>query len=870
MLLPPKLRTLPATDPGSHFSTTKPPVARQTRVARSILYVQDRAHGLASAEMLGAELEGILGSGAGAAGRFERSGARFVSFFEELREAFVEREDILQQIALALLGREHVLMTGPPGTAKSQLARAVLGRILDANTGEPSLFARQFTENTVLTDLVGAIDFKTLMETGRSEHFTDDGIMGSVHAFLDEVFDGRDMLLRSTLNLLGERELKEGKRTTRGRIECSLMTTNRYLVEVLDESRESLLAFVDRIAFVGFVPKGFAHPDSLRKVMRQSLGTAPPLRTYLTIQDVDVLQEAVDRVRVPPEACDRLVDFLAIFEQEMAAAVRATPDFSPSRYLSTRTRVRAGKLLKSVALYRKLFENPKRALEVTLEDFESLRLVLLQSGPPTALIAQLTKEQDAREARQLKILHTERDVFERSLAKLDRTPWHEPARSARALDAAAWHGASLDELLNSLQSAAPGDPNTSALSGLILRRIIEQGLAVQSDSLASLEQTARLHDHVERTRGPVDPLAQWLRGRSLTLIEAAIERAGLSLEGLSEAHRERGVLATLELLSPIVENLRAWAEEAQRLCERTPHLAASGVEQLLEISAGAVANRLHEALHADVTAVLPEHGELTMPRLKAALEALDAFAARAESIHPAFAGLLDGVARGALEPLTARALEPLARAPQGELIPTFDAIWATLTSARVARYLPADAVLTAALTCAVTEDQALIQNARQRSMSSFGLEAYRELRKAMPRSPLCYVAVELCLRVDGAAVLDFARAPRLDPFAVRVQRLPAALREALWACDAARIALPIEFFEAWFERSHAAAPASGEIFLLLSVLEQEEVSARFRLEMDLIRALLPEAAPDAEKLRARLEALLLAVRDAVQARSTQG
>ena len=826
--------------------------------------------------MLGAELEGV--SGAAAAGRFARSGARFVSFFEELREAFVEREDILQQIALALLGREHVLMTGPPGTAKSQLARAVLGRILDANTGEPSLFARQFTENTVLTDLVGAIDFKTLMETGRSEHFTDDGIMGSVHAFLDEVFDGRDMLLRSTLNLLGERELKEGKRTTRGRIECSLMTTNRYLAEVLDESRESLLAFVDRIAFVGFVPKGFAHQDSLRKVMRQSLGAATPLRTYLTIQDVDVLQEAAELVRVPPAACDRLVDFLAIFEQEMAAAVRAIPDFSPSRYLSTRTRVRAGKLLKSVVLYRKLFVAPERALEVTLEDFELLRFVLLQSGPPTALIAQLAKEQDAREARQLKILQTERDVFERSLQKLDRTPWHEPARAATGLDAARWSGASLDELLSSLQAAAPGDPHADELSRLVLRCIIEQGLAVQSDSLASLEQTARLHDHVERTRGPVDPLAQWLRGRSLTLLEAAIERAGLGLEGLSEAHRERGVLATIELLSPIVENLRVWAEDAQRLCERTPHLAPSGVERLLEISAAAVANRLHEALHADVTTVLPELGprsepfELLLPRLKAVLEALDAFAARADSVHPAFAGLLDGVARGALEPLSVRALSPLARAPRGELIATFDRLWAALTAAHVARYLPADAVLAAALTCAVAEDHELIQGARRRltdSPESFGLEAYRELRKAMPRSPLCYVTIELCLRVDGAAVLDFARAPRLDPFAARVQRLPADLRRALWACDAARIALPIEFFEAWFARTEAAL-ARSELFLLLSVLEQEEVSARFRLEMDLIRALLPEAAADAEKLRARLESLLLAVRGAVQARSTQG
>lgn len=135
---------------------------------------------------------------------------RFARFFQELREAFVERDDVLRQIALALLAREHVLLTGPPGTGKSQLASSVLGRIVDDRSLEPSLFARQFTESTVQTDLVGPINFKALTETGRTQHVTDEGILGAVHAFLDEVLDGRDMLLRSTLNLLQERELKEG------------------------------------------------------------------------------------------------------------------------------------------------------------------------------------------------------------------------------------------------------------------------------------------------------------------------------------------------------------------------------------------------------------------------------------------------------------------------------------------------------------------------------------------------------------------------------------------------------------------------------------------------------------------------------------
>ena len=77
------------------------------------------------------------------------------------------------------------------------------------------------------------------------------------------------MLLRSALNVLHERELKQGTRITKGRIECALMTSNRYLADILEGSRETLLAFVDRIAFVGFVPRGFARRENLGLVLRR-------------------------------------------------------------------------------------------------------------------------------------------------------------------------------------------------------------------------------------------------------------------------------------------------------------------------------------------------------------------------------------------------------------------------------------------------------------------------------------------------------------------------------------------------------------------------------------------------------------------------
>ena len=81
--------------------------------------------------------------------RFVEAAAAFRSFFNEQRDAFLEREALFTQLELALLCKEHVLVIGPPGTAKSAIAGAVLGRIVDEKTAKPSLFAKQLAENTV-------------------------------------------------------------------------------------------------------------------------------------------------------------------------------------------------------------------------------------------------------------------------------------------------------------------------------------------------------------------------------------------------------------------------------------------------------------------------------------------------------------------------------------------------------------------------------------------------------------------------------------------------------------------------------------------------------------------------------------------------
>lgn len=159
---------------------------------------------------------------------------RLRALIDELQHGLLERSAAVRLLLLAALAGEHVLLIGPPGTAKSELARR-LHRAFDG----ARYFERLLTRFSTPEELFGPLSLKAL-EDDRYERLTEGYLPTASIAFLDEVFKANSAILNALLTLLNEREFDNGSQRARTPLISVVGATNEVPVE------EALMAFYDR------------------------------------------------------------------------------------------------------------------------------------------------------------------------------------------------------------------------------------------------------------------------------------------------------------------------------------------------------------------------------------------------------------------------------------------------------------------------------------------------------------------------------------------------------------------------------------------------------------------------------------------------
>lgn len=160
--------------------------------------------------------------------------ARFERLASAMKRRFVERDALVDAALAALVAGEHLLVIGPPGTAKSQLAAA----LCDAITGARG-FEWLLTRFTTPEELFGPVSLRAL-EDDRYERLVAGKLPDAHVVFLDEVFKASSAILNALLTVLNERRFHNGARA----LDIPLVTLIAASNELPDE--DALQALYDR------------------------------------------------------------------------------------------------------------------------------------------------------------------------------------------------------------------------------------------------------------------------------------------------------------------------------------------------------------------------------------------------------------------------------------------------------------------------------------------------------------------------------------------------------------------------------------------------------------------------------------------------
>ena len=229
---------------------------------------------------------------------------RILAVRKDLNTNLLEREVAIEAALLALLTREHLLLLGPPGTAKSLLVRSVCERIQGA-----TYFERLLTRFSTPEELYGPLSLSAL-EQDQYRRITAGTLVEAHIAFVDEVFKANSAILNSLLTLINERIFHEA-----GQVQPVPLLS---LFGASNETPEddSLGALYDRFLLRVCVPY-LVDDDSMRRLFDLQPGQPG---TTLTLKDLEVAQAEVQQVPLTDDAREAIITIKHGLEEEGIAA----------------------------------------------------------------------------------------------------------------------------------------------------------------------------------------------------------------------------------------------------------------------------------------------------------------------------------------------------------------------------------------------------------------------------------------------------------------------------------------------------------------------------------------------------------------------